>query len=164
MPSWAQNRAHGPSTVTIDMVLHSREGPQLTKARLLNTPDDQVIFFWAEVAQFTLSGPVEEENTTFSKDHHWFYYEIHDESGQVVGKTDYCSPEDADDETIKWARKQSTFDFVHIGTNAAPHAAVQKVVLQVFWEDGIAYRISGGDILEDAWSKSKPQRRLIAMG
>lgn len=165
MPRWAQSMpAQGPSIVTLDMVQYSPEGPHLTQDRLLSIPDDQIILFWTEVAHFILSGPVEEENTTYSEKHHWHYFEIRDQWGKVVGKTDYCDPGDANDDLVRWTGTQDSFDFVQIGTNAAPQAAVEKVVLLVFWEHDIAYRISVGDIQEDAWKRSNPRRRLVAMG
>ncbi|KAI0535401.1 hypothetical protein GGR58DRAFT_479184 [Xylaria digitata] len=44
-----------PLAVTLDSIYSNCQG--LTPDRISDTPDDQLIFFWAEMSMFTLAGP-----------------------------------------------------------------------------------------------------------
>ena len=68
----------------------------LTEQRLRETPDDQLLFFWTEVATFSGSGPLAQFNNTWKGSEHW-NYEIKNSDGERVGLTDLCVPSDVDD-------------------------------------------------------------------
>lgn len=81
----------------------------------------------------------------------------------VIGHTDLCDPADTEDPVC--AAGEGLFEFVLMATNRpmfGDHPA-EKVVLQVEWRDGIAYRLSVCDILEETWEARGPQMKLIVL-
>ncbi|KAK0712604.1 heterokaryon incompatibility protein-domain-containing protein [Lasiosphaeria miniovina] len=120
------------------------------------------------VAVFTVSGPVQKNTTYQAPPFHFEIWNVHKGSDgqqqQPVGHTDVCVPSDADDGTC--SAGEGDYEFVLLATNRpmfGDHPA-EKIVLQVMWRAGIAYRISIGDILEDAWSKAQPKMKLVVLG
>ncbi|KAK5659702.1 hypothetical protein OQA88_913 [Cercophora sp. LCS_1] len=148
-----------PLTVTVEDVVSTYAA--LTEDKLKATPDDQLVFFWTEVTDFSLVGPIHELNTTY-RESDFYRFEVHDETGQKVGSTDYCVPQDPDDTTCILG--EGRHEFVLLGRSKVGDNPAQKVVLQIVREEGIVKRVGIADILENAWEKAKPRRELIAMG
>ncbi|KAK3377149.1 heterokaryon incompatibility protein-domain-containing protein [Lasiosphaeria ovina] len=155
-----------PLAVTLDSI--ANELPHLTAKRLSRIPDNQLLFFWTEVAVFTVSGPVQKNTTYRAPPFHFEIWNVRNRSDgqqqQLVGHTDVCVPSDADDGAC--SAGEGDYEFVLLATNRpmfGDHPA-EKIVLQVVWKAGIAYRISIGDILEDAWNEAQPKMKLVVLG
>lgn len=159
MPKLPPNFPQSPFTITLDTI--KAQCAFMTDERLQQTADDQILFFWAEVASFTLSGPIKEENETY-RDSDFFHHEILDSAGNRVGLTDYCVPGDANDLTCTLGNGES--EFVLLATNKKVGGSVDKVVLQILRKDRVVYRIGIADIEAEAWIKANPSRELIALG
>jgi hypothetical protein len=149
-----------PLVITLDKNYH--ECPELTQGRLSNTADDQLLFFWAETAFFTISGPVSRTiSQSNSRDVEIQHFEVLDLDENVIGLTYPC------DATIK-ARfgkiKEERVEFIAIANNRPVLHQHQKIALQVERRTGIAYRINMADISEDAWNRSSPKHVLVALG
>jgi hypothetical protein len=138
------------------------EYPCLTDIRLLDTPDDQMIFFRADCARCQVSSPVlslegayNPRNPVYSKcvKHH---RNIIDNAGRVVGKTSTCEASEKNENRV--------WDFIHIADNRTFSTEPRKIVLQVEFRDGIFHRINIGEISEEAWERTMPMSRLVALG
>ncbi len=164
-------RPQSPNIVTLESILS--ECPLLTQEVLQQKSDNQLVAFWSEVAIFCVVGPVLVENKTWY-DAEFYHFEINstvdglerktglDKKPDPDGKTDWCTPSDKNDAICKAG--QGEFEFVLLATNATPGNAPEKVVLQVFFENGIAYRICAASIKEDKWVEAKPKRQLVVLG
>lgn len=70
--------------VILDMVLCSEEYPGLNEENHRKTPNDQIIFSWAEVAQSILCGPFLEKNATLHSRYSHLSCEIRDQGAKKV--------------------------------------------------------------------------------
>ena len=159
MPNLPSGALSSPLIVTIETI--QAEHSYLTQERLQQIPDNQLLLFWTESATFSISSPVEEENTWYTGSR-FFRCKILDQSGCGVGQTDLCIPSDAGDALC--ALGHGVFDFVLLARNATQVAAAEKLVLLVVRKDGILYRVTAATILETAWIAAKPRRELVVLG
>jgi hypothetical protein len=158
--------APAPLTSTLAATLDDVEKhcPGLAGARLADTPDDQLLFFWADSARFvvsepvTMARPVTAINSIRGEDHR-HYRRIADASGQIVGRTAACAAV-SDDEAVE----SGECEFILIASNAPPEHEKQKLAMQVKRRDGIAYRANVADIQADAWDAADVVRTLVALG
>lgn len=176
-----------PSPVLLNDVMSFY--PSMTKERLRNIPDDQIIFFWADVALFNVSSPVksiygamEEANPRQSR-YTTCCRHITDGPGNLVvegahidgpsllskaigvdrrpiGITGLCETNTADDDDAQ----SGLHEFILIATNSPPESEVQNVVLQTEIINGIRYRVNIGEIEEEAWNRANVKRTLVALG
>jgi len=151
--------AQSSLVVTLEAVV--AEHAHLTRERLQQIPDNQLLLFWTETASFSISGPIEEENHTYA-DSHFFRYEIRDGNGHVVGQTDLCVPGDAED--VACALGEGVFEFILLARVATQVAAAEKLALLIERRDGIAYRVTAANISEEAWTIAKPRMELVVLG
>jgi len=154
-PKLRKDFSQSPHLITLDTVLS--ECPQLTEARLKDTPDNLFIFFRSETATFSISGPVTETSSSSGSKYH--YFEIRSSANEVIGQTDACVPDDPDDPVYA-----GEFEFVLLATSVAPDMPPRKITLQIERREGVAYRISVAYILEDAWNKADRRSELVVLG
>lgn len=136
---------------------------------LADTPSGHLLFFWAEraffwcskegsrniaAARYTLARPSSDKTPTRNAT-------IRDAKNSVVGSV---GPMQAS----HWAKGRDSERqiFVAIGRRQIMHFDCEAyvTVLQVQWEDGIAYRVNIGEIAEKAWSAAKLERVLMVLG
>jgi len=130
-----------PLAVTLETVL--AEHPHFTRERLQQTPDNQFLCFWTEIAPFSTYGPIKEVNDTWPESK-FFRYEIRDPEGQTVGQTDLCMPDKLEDMTCILG--EGVFDFVLTARNATQVLAAEKLVLMVVRRDGLATKTIGSPL------------------
>ncbi|KAF6822225.1 tol protein-like protein [Colletotrichum plurivorum] len=120
--------------------------PKALTDRLADTPDDQLLLFWAGTARFKVTEPVKSgiwgsEHSPFLRDR-WTRYRqnIIGAEGEVVGQTG-VSKESHDAGAIAIAKRTPPPDY----------NKTTRIVLQVERRpDGVAYRINIAEICQDA--------------
>lgn len=149
--------------VTFDKIYS--ECPSLTPDRLADTPDDQLLFFFAETAWFTLSNPIPSivvrqvdrykvENCC----------EVLDRNGVAVGKTQPISPSTLPKRLSDTEPNMGEFEFIALADTQYVKHEAHKLVLQIQRKEGVAYRVNIAEIKKDAWECAGPETKLIAMG
>ncbi|KAA8627872.1 hypothetical protein SMACR_08522 [Sordaria macrospora] len=170
--SWAiPNITDSKYSVTLEDIYDNL--PSLTPEVLLDTPDDQLIFFWTESARFKLSnlkvqGPsVLQDNPLHVKEYTKYYRDIINDEGDVVGKTHPCDPEAKDiglDE-----HGDGKCEFIRLANNYLPFCDPEKLVMQVRRGTGkenkdVRYRVNLAEIKKEAWKSVYVKRVLVALG
>ncbi|CAI0650764.1 unnamed protein product [Colletotrichum noveboracense] len=157
--------ARGSSAVFLDVVKHHY--PALTTEVLDRTPEDQILFFWADSARFRVTGPIKSDlwqpgwNPLGRNQHAYYVQHIIDSNGKKVGETGRCKESFA-----AGASKSGEYEFVVIAENTAPPDFEKKrVALQVARRsDGVAYRINIAEISQVGWENATVTHGLIALG
>ncbi|KAK6607822.1 Mus7/MMS22 family protein (ATPase) [Botrytis cinerea] len=169
-----QSQQSSPNAISLEDI--PKHFPELGIKKLDDTPDDQLIFFWAEVAQFEVSEilTVKHEipkNTPWEPRYTHKHRDIKDMNGNVVAQTAYCYFEETtwEDETSCRAEPDAgsgTFDFVLIANSNPPDPESQpsKIVLQVERKNGVMYRVNNAEIPEEVWKRSDAKRMMVALG
>ncbi|KAH8889258.1 HET-domain-containing protein, partial [Thozetella sp. PMI_491] len=142
-----------------DITLHF---PELPIDRLKGIPDDQIIFFWTEVATFTVSATIQRE--LWTKDRHpnnrteyqILQREVLEGSGKVIGQISPCESTGTND-------SEQSAEFALLATSALAGSQGKVLALQIETKEGVAYRVNIAEIEEQAWRNADTQRRLIAL-
>ncbi|APA11729.1 hypothetical protein sscle_08g064990 [Sclerotinia sclerotiorum 1980 UF-70] len=145
--------------------------PELNIDKLNDTPDDQLIFFRTEVAQFQVSSELITtkhealRNTPWEPEYTFYIRNISDMNGNVVAQM-ICNQED---EILGQKEPEShggIFDFILLANNEPPdpESKPSKIVLQVKREDGIMYRVNNAEIPEEVWERMNARKILVALG
>ena len=129
----------------------------MTRERLLDTPDDQLIFFWTESAHFTIRGPVERNVLNYIAEYTLQLFEVLDADGHIVGYTGACRE-------AAGVEVHHTVKFLLLANNRPVEFPPQKIILQIVRRAGIAYRVNIAQVGEEAWEKANPCRVLAALG
>ncbi|KAK3335065.1 heterokaryon incompatibility protein-domain-containing protein [Neurospora tetraspora] len=170
--SWAiPNVTDSKYSVTLDDIYDNL--PSMTPEVLLDTPDDQLIFFWTESARFKLSelkvqGPsILQENPLQVKEYTKYYREILDDDGQVVGRTHPCDP--TAQEIGVDEKGDGKCEFIRIANNYLPFCDPEKLVMQLRRGTGkynkdVRYRVNVAEIKKEAWKQVYEKRVLVALG
>lgn len=145
-------------TISLDLIL--RTIPELTLEILHGTPDDQLLFFWAESTRFLVSN-LQRTRLFFdnNESHIRCYRRITNLEGCPVGETAACDETSVDEED-----ERGVCEFLFIADIKPPKKSHLKFVLQIKRRGGIAYRVNTAEIPANAWNKSKLTRILIAFG
>jgi hypothetical protein len=117
--------------------------------KLSDLPEETTLFFWANVAVFTLQ---------FVSDRR-LWARVLDDSGESVGEVGAMTGE-------HWERRtygQGEHEFIVIGSRYIEGFKSYVVVLQIERKDGFVYRVNVGEIDEEAWVKAERRWELIAM-
>jgi hypothetical protein len=152
-PSWAEWKVHHSQTVSVDDV--RQHLPHLCNTKLASIPDEHLIFLWASSATLTLEGGNDKNNNGASDKP-----TVLDDSGNVIGEMGRMSEE-------HWASgdyAQGTHEFIVVGSRRNSYCKPMLLVLQIEWQDGIAYRINFGEVEEEAWIRARRAWKLIALG
>ncbi|KAF0315687.1 tol protein-like protein [Colletotrichum asianum] len=157
--------ARGSSAVSLDVV--KDHYPALTTEILDKTPEDQILFFWADSARFRVTEPIKSDlwqpgwNPLERNQHAYYVQHIIDSDGKKVGETGRCKENFA-----AGASKSGGYEFVVIAENTAPPDFEKKrVALQVARRpDGVAYRINIAEISQVGWENATVTHGLIALG
>lgn len=157
--------ARGSSAVFLDVV--KDHYPALTTEVLDKTPEDQIVFFWADSVRFRVTEPVKSDlwqpgwNPLERNQHAYYVQHIIDSDGKKVGETGRCKESFA-----VGASKSEEYEFVVIAENTAPPEFEKKrVALQVARRsDGVAYRINIAEISQVGWENATVTHGLIALG
>jgi len=154
--------AKSPLAVTIEDI--QEHYPDMTRDILADTPDDQLLFFWTNVARFTVSEPVDMTppsavKTPLEDPQEKYQRRILDGNGNVVGLTAVCKLVSDDEES-----ESGECEFLLLATNEPPENEKQKIVMQIRRRGGIAYRVNIADVRADAWEAANAVRTLVALG
>ncbi|KAF3805923.1 hypothetical protein GCG54_00013597 [Colletotrichum gloeosporioides] len=157
--------ARGSSAVSLNVV--KDHYPALTTEELDKTPEDQILFFWADSARFRVTEPIKSDvwqpgwNPLEKNQHAYYVQHIIDSDGSVVGETGRCNESFA-----TGASKTGEYEFIVIAENTAPPDFEKKrVALQVArGPDGVAYRINIAEISQIGWENARVTHELIALG
>lgn len=149
----------------------SEQIAELTRSRLEDTPDDQLVLFWTESAMFCLSPPNKLAVNDGASYHPWTlatydyrFRHVLDKHGAAVGKTsgsDGAAPKYMGESP---STQDVNHEFILLASQAPDGHPPKKVALQIERRDGIAYRVNVAEIDEDAWRAAAPQKKLIALG
>jgi hypothetical protein len=140
--------------------------PGLTHESLTNTPDDQLLFFWTDLARFTVSEPIPrtspfDVNPMYKDTYRHHYRTITDKrTGTIVGQTAPCNAQSGDE-----ANESGECEFILLASNTPPEHEPQKLVMQIKRRgDGVACRVNIADVNVDAWEGARAERVLVALG
>ncbi|KAM5352928.1 hypothetical protein ACJ41O_005650 [Fusarium nematophilum] len=104
--------------------------PGLSSERLVDTPDDQLLFFWAQSGVFLVSKPVEEVPPLLIGDplledkYKRHYRKMTDADGNVVGRTTACEAV-SDDEV----NESGECEFILIANNTPPQHEEERIAM-----------------------------------
>ncbi|TGO12283.1 hypothetical protein BTUL_0091g00280 [Botrytis tulipae] len=170
-----QSQQSSPNAVSLKDI--PKHYPDLGIDKLDDTPDDQLIFFWAEVAQFEVSDIMTMKyessiNTPWEPRYTYKRRDIMDTNGNVVAQTAYCDFEEGntrEDGTSCIEEPEGgggTYEFILIANNSPPDPGSKpsKIVLQVERKNGVMYRVNNAEIPEEVWKRSEARRMLVALG
>lgn len=151
-----------PLTVTLEDVQQHCTG--IPWDDLANTPDDQLLFFWTELARFTVSEvinitPPYAVSTPLEDTYKKHSRKITDVDGNVVGQTATCQAVSDDEES-----EGGECEFILLASNTPPEHEKHNLVMQIKRRGGIAYRVNIADIRVDAWDAADTVRTLVALG
>jgi hypothetical protein len=152
-----------PLAVTLGDIEQNCSG--LTQEYLTDIPDDQLVFFWTDIARFTVSTPTTmvlavAANTTLEDRYTYHYRTITDRNGNTVGRTAACEA-GSNDET----NEGGECEFILVASNTPPEHERQKLVMQIKRrDDGVAYRVNIADVSAGAWERAGAVRALVALG
>ncbi|KAF5872891.1 putative mitochondrial aaa atpase protein [Botrytis fragariae] len=123
-----QSQQSSPNAISLEDI--PKHYPDLGVDKLDDTPDDQLIFFWAEVAQFEVSEIMtmafeSSKNTPWEPRYTYKQRDIRDTNGNVVAQTAYCDFEENARENGTSCIEEpeaggGTYDFVLIANNNPP--------------------------------------------
>lgn len=151
------------SEVNLDDI--SEHLPELTEARLLEIPDEHVLFFWASTAFFAAPmSDVEEQQWATFADYTLVSNKrpvIRDLKGTAVGERNFASPA-----TMEGLDTSSPAEFIAVARREITELDFPATVLalQIKWVDGVAQRLNYAEIDEAAWEEASPEWKLIALG
>lgn len=170
-----QSQQSSPNAISLKDI--PKHYPDLGIDKLNDTPDDQLIFFWAEVAQFEVSEIMTMKyessiNTPWEPRYTYRRRYIRDINGNVVAQTAYCDFEEENtrEDGISCTEEPEggggTYEFILIANNNPPDPGSKpsKIVLQVEKKNGIMYRVNNAEIPEEVWKRSEARRMLVALG
>jgi hypothetical protein len=131
---------------------------------LVNTPDDQLLFCWTDLARFVVSQPVDATpafatNTPLEDTYQKYHRIITDMDRNIVGETAPCMPVSEDE-----ASESGECEFILLASNSPPESERKKLVIQIKRRGGIAYRVNIAEIRADAWEAANAVRMLVALG
>jgi hypothetical protein len=152
-----------PLAVTLEGI--EQNCPSLTQDHLTNIPDDQLIFFWTDLARFTVSTPIPmisavTANTIHEATSKYHYRVITDQDGNTVGRTAACEAASTDE-----TNESGECEFILIASNTPPEHERQNLVMQIKRRgDGVACRVNIADVRAEAWERAGAVRALVALG
>lgn len=166
-----------PNAISLEDI--PKHYPELSIDRLNDTPDDQLIFFWAEVAQFEVSELIKHTAgavvNAVRKDRYTHYYRnIMDMNGNAVAQTACCYVGEEEEVTQEYGTVNTEepetgdgiFEFILIANNSPPdpESKPSKVVLQVLRKRSVMHRVNNAEIPEEVWNRTEVRRMLVALG
>lgn len=131
--------------IQIDNIQNSIPG--LTEAILLDIPDNHILFFWAESANFMVERELERKLHVPGES-----CKIMDSDHESVGKTSPMLSAHYDEngcDTGEW-------EFIAISRRQLLHFEAVITAIQIRRHNGIAYRMNIGEISESAWKDAGP--------
>lgn len=129
--------------------------PSLAGAILLDIPDNQILFFWADSANFKVERDPERNVHVPGEP-----CRILDSNHGLVGETGCMLSEHYDENGCD----SGEWEFIAISRRKLLHFEAHITVIQIRRHHGIAYRMNIGEISESAWNDAKPTSLLIALG
>ncbi|ROW06748.1 hypothetical protein VMCG_03960 [Cytospora schulzeri] len=120
-----------------------REYPELTASKLRDIPDGHILFFWASSASFVVKSPTEPDVRPATNDSKGEDVEHLGESQDLSRST------------------HGTQEFVVIGRD--PERYRELLALQIYWADGVAFRVNSAEFDEWTWRKANPVWKLMAL-
>ncbi|KAI9690833.1 MAG: hypothetical protein M1822_008452 [Bathelium mastoideum] len=123
-------------------------------------PEESILFFWASTASFKTL-------IQYEKASRRYWRSILDSNYNAVGRFE-LHIRDPDSNTITrdimGPHVPETNQFVVLGSRTFGDAKPVLDVMQIQWDDGLAYRVGTGFIDESAWVEAGPFWKLIALG
>ncbi|KAJ8067231.1 hypothetical protein OCU04_004595 [Sclerotinia nivalis] len=173
-PSQAQQMS--PNFIALQDI--PKHCPELSIDKLKDTPDDQLIFFRTEVAQFEVSSELIMtkreglKNTPWEPEYTFHVRNISDMNGNVAAQMVcyYDGKENSQEDKISNREGSEAgggiFDFILLANNDPPdpESKPSKIVLQVERKDGIMYRVNNAEIPEEVWSRMNARKMLVTLG
>lgn len=139
--------------IQIDNVQNSIPG--LTEAILLDIPDNHLLFFWAESAKFIVERELERKLHVPGES-----CRISDSDFKSVGQTGPMLSEHYDENGCD----KGEWEFIAISRRQLLHFEAVITAIQIYRQNGIAYRMNIGEISESAWKDAGPVCLLLALG